>query len=174
MEEKKETKLVKALRKDYKELYVKEYTTGWREQRLIRNIELGIMSLKNTEEYISQELDKAREEGYKKGRNKIDKSTPEEEIEESVWDMLEREEDGYIKEISYYWQKNGHKHIEIEIVPNEPDEPEKVYVDPIVPNFTEELSWPVEYKTRKQVKEMFKDTKKLIKKILQCNKQRRV
>lgn len=63
MEEKKETKLVKALRKDYKELYVKEYTTGWREQRLIRNIELGIMSLKNTEEYISQELDRAREEG---------------------------------------------------------------------------------------------------------------
>lgn len=62
--EKKETKLVEALRKDYKELYVKEYTTGWREQRLLRNIELGIMSLRNTEKYISQELSKAREEGF--------------------------------------------------------------------------------------------------------------
>ena len=40
----------------------------------------------------------------------------------------------------------------------EENEPEKVYVEPIVPNFTEELSAPVEYKTRKQVKEMFKDT----------------
>lgn len=61
--EEEETKLIKALRKDYKELYVKEYTTGWRDQRLMRNIELGIMSLKNTEEYIEEELDKAREEG---------------------------------------------------------------------------------------------------------------
>ena len=69
--EKKETELVKALRKDFKELYVKEYTTGWREQRFIRNIELGIMSLKNTEKYISQELDKAREEGKKDLANEI-------------------------------------------------------------------------------------------------------
>jgi len=65
--EKKETKLVKALRKDFKELYVKEYTTGWREQRFIRNIELGIMSLKNTEKYISEELDKARREYFSMG-----------------------------------------------------------------------------------------------------------
>lgn len=32
----------------------------------------------------------------------------------------------------------------------EENEPEKVYVDPIVPNFTEELSAPVEYKTKKE------------------------
>ncbi len=63
--EKKETKLVEALMKDFAELYVKEYITNWREGRLVRNLELGTMSLKNTEEYISQELDKAREEGRK-------------------------------------------------------------------------------------------------------------
>jgi hypothetical protein len=68
--EKKETKLVEALRKDYKQLYVKEYTTRWREERFIRTIELGIMSLKNSEEYISQELDKAREEGFNDGVEK--------------------------------------------------------------------------------------------------------
>ena len=38
------------------------------------------------------------------------------------------------------------------------NEPEKVYVDPIVPNFTEELSAPVEYRTREEIKERFKDT----------------
>ena len=69
--EKKETKLVEALRKDYKQLYVKEYTTRWREERFIRNIELGIMSLKNSEEYISEELSKAREEGRKEVINEL-------------------------------------------------------------------------------------------------------
>jgi len=63
--EKKESELIRALREDYEKLYIKEYTTGWREQRLIRNIELGIMSLENTERYISRELDKAREEGMR-------------------------------------------------------------------------------------------------------------
>ena len=48
-------------------------------------------------------------------------------------------------------------HLNSQAQPEE-NEPEKVYVEPIVPNFTEELSAPVEYKTRKQVKEMFKDT----------------
>ena len=48
-------------------------------------------------------------------------------------------------------------HLNSQAQPEE-NEPEKVYVDPIVPNFTGELSAPVEYKTREQVKEMFKDT----------------
>ena len=42
----------------------------------------------------------------------------------------------------------------------EENEPEKVYVDPIVPNFTEELSAPVEYKTKEEVKRMFEPEKK--------------
>tara|TARA_R110000868_G_scaffold15413_1_gene70306 strand:+ start:168 stop:422 length:255 start_codon:yes stop_codon:yes gene_type:complete len=47
-------KLVKALQKDFEELYVKEFTTAWKENRLIRNIELGIMRLDNTEKYIAR------------------------------------------------------------------------------------------------------------------------
>lgn len=46
-------KLVRALQKDFEELYVKEFTTAWKENRLIRNIELGIMRLDNTEKYIA-------------------------------------------------------------------------------------------------------------------------
>ena len=41
-------KLVEALRKDFHELYVKEYTTDWQVKRLVRDIELGIMPLTNT------------------------------------------------------------------------------------------------------------------------------
>ena len=46
-------KLVRALQKDFETLYVKEFTTAWKENRLIRNIELGIMRLENTEKYIA-------------------------------------------------------------------------------------------------------------------------
>ncbi|HQJ73774.1 MAG TPA: hypothetical protein PLW74_02710 [Candidatus Dojkabacteria bacterium] len=46
-------KLREALKKDFKELYVKEYTTGWKEQRFLRNTELNIMSLENTKKYIN-------------------------------------------------------------------------------------------------------------------------
>jgi hypothetical protein len=46
-------KLREALKKDFKELYVKEYTTGWKEQRFLRNTELNIMSLENTIKYIN-------------------------------------------------------------------------------------------------------------------------
>lgn len=46
-------KLREALKKDFKELYVKEYTIGWKEQRFLRNIELNIMSLENTKKYIN-------------------------------------------------------------------------------------------------------------------------
>lgn len=46
--------LQRALQKDFEELYVKEFTTAWKENRLIRNIELGIMRLDNTEKYIAR------------------------------------------------------------------------------------------------------------------------
>ena len=49
-------KLVRALQEDFKKLYVKEYTTDWKEQRYIRNIELGIMRFDNLEKFISQLL----------------------------------------------------------------------------------------------------------------------
>lgn len=47
-------KLVRALQADFKALYVKEFTTNWRAERLIRNLELGVMQLKNTEKYIAK------------------------------------------------------------------------------------------------------------------------
>ena len=41
-------KLRQALRKDFDKLYVKEFATDWQMQRLLRNIEIGVMSLENT------------------------------------------------------------------------------------------------------------------------------
>lgn len=57
-------KLVRALQADFKELYQKEFTTSYKEQRLIRNIELGIMRLKNTEKLIAQQAKEAYKKGY--------------------------------------------------------------------------------------------------------------
>lgn len=59
MENKKpDIELVRALQKDFNALYVKEFTMGWKEYRFVRNIELGVMSLKNTEKYIQKLLSK--------------------------------------------------------------------------------------------------------------------
>jgi hypothetical protein len=52
-----------ALRKDFKKLYVKEYTTGWKDQRFIRNIELSIMGFDNLVDFISQLLSERYEQG---------------------------------------------------------------------------------------------------------------
>lgn len=49
-------KLVRALQKDFNALYVSQFTTAWKENRLIRNMELGIMSLDNLEAYINSQL----------------------------------------------------------------------------------------------------------------------
>jgi len=43
-----EAKLREALKKDFRKLYVKEYTTTWEVERLIRGLEIDAMSLKNT------------------------------------------------------------------------------------------------------------------------------
>lgn len=45
-------KLVRALQADFKRLYVKEFTSDWQAQRLVRNLELGVMELPNTETLI--------------------------------------------------------------------------------------------------------------------------
>jgi len=36
-----------ALKKDFRELYVKEFSTMWKMERTVREIEIGIMSLNN-------------------------------------------------------------------------------------------------------------------------------
>lgn len=45
-------KLRKALMKDFESLYVKEFTTDWKVQRLIRQVEIGLMPLTNTMELL--------------------------------------------------------------------------------------------------------------------------
>lgn len=42
-----ETKLKEALKKDFQKLYVKQFTTNWEAQRLIRETEIDVMSLHN-------------------------------------------------------------------------------------------------------------------------------
>jgi len=55
--------------KDYNKLYVKEYTTTWREERIVRKVEIDIMSFENTIESIisllSKEEEVIRKEGVK-------------------------------------------------------------------------------------------------------------
>jgi len=42
-----EDKLKEALKKDFQKLYVKQFTTNWREERIVRDIEIDVMSLHN-------------------------------------------------------------------------------------------------------------------------------
>lgn len=55
----KRVELVKALQKDFNTLYVKEFTTAYKANRLVRNIEISIMRLDNVEKLIT--------EAYKQG-----------------------------------------------------------------------------------------------------------
>lgn len=50
--DKPDIKLVRALQKDFKELYHPKYTASHKEKQMLINIELGIMQLKNLERYI--------------------------------------------------------------------------------------------------------------------------
>jgi len=43
-----EITLREALKKDFRKLYVKEYTTTWEAERIVRELEIDIMSLDNT------------------------------------------------------------------------------------------------------------------------------
>jgi hypothetical protein len=46
--------LKEALIKDFKQLLQKEFTTDWKIQRMVRELEIGVMSLDNTEALINQ------------------------------------------------------------------------------------------------------------------------
>lgn len=50
-----------ALKRDWRTLYVKEFTTNWREQRLIRETEIDVMSLENLLALIKEECRKETE-----------------------------------------------------------------------------------------------------------------
>jgi len=64
-----------ALEKDFEKLYVKEYTTGWKEQRYLRNIEIGIMGFDNLERFISQLLDERKREVLEEAKKIIDEES---------------------------------------------------------------------------------------------------
>ena len=50
-----------ALKKDFNNLYQKEYTTDFKEKRLIRNTEIDIMSLDNLDQHTANTWNEARE-----------------------------------------------------------------------------------------------------------------
>lgn len=51
--------LIDALDRDFRKLYVKEFTTTWNEERMHRRLELEVMSLENTETYVHQAVEDA-------------------------------------------------------------------------------------------------------------------
>ena len=53
-ENKRLEKLKSALVKDFKSLYVVEFTTDWYSQRIIRTVEINVMSLENTFTYLAK------------------------------------------------------------------------------------------------------------------------
>ena len=54
-------KVKEALKKDFEVLYQKEFTTDWRAQRIIRELEINVMGLTNLEKAISQSVLEERE-----------------------------------------------------------------------------------------------------------------
>jgi hypothetical protein len=54
-------KLQKALIKDFKVLYQKEFTTDWQAQRFVRELEIGVMGLDNLEALFNSNLKEERE-----------------------------------------------------------------------------------------------------------------
>ena len=48
----KETELKEALKKDFRKLYVKEFSAFWERERLVREIEIDLMRLRNTLELL--------------------------------------------------------------------------------------------------------------------------
>lgn len=66
-------KLKKALIKDFEELHVKEFSTTWKLERMVRNVEINMMSFDNLRRLISAEIDKTADERTKTRWNGGDK-----------------------------------------------------------------------------------------------------
>lgn len=58
-------KFRKALYEDFRTLYVPGFTTTWKEERMVRELEIDIMLFDHVRDYIRQVSDKAYEDGYK-------------------------------------------------------------------------------------------------------------
>lgn len=58
MADKRLLQLKEALKKDFRKLYVREFTTNWEIQRLLREIEIDVMDLDNTLSLFSDKVKK--------------------------------------------------------------------------------------------------------------------
>lgn len=94
-----------ALEKDFEKLYVKEYTTGWKEQRYLRNIEIGIMGFDNLERFISQLLSESKEKAKIEVLEKV--------LEKKTNYEMEREEHGYRVTLEYVLADDIKKEIKL-------------------------------------------------------------
>lgn len=47
-------KIKEALKKDFRKLYVKEFTANWKNTRLVREVEIDVMSLVNLEALLAK------------------------------------------------------------------------------------------------------------------------
>lgn len=54
MRKKIESKIKEAIKKDFNILYQKEFTTDWKEQRLVRELEINVMSFPNLLKELEQ------------------------------------------------------------------------------------------------------------------------
>lgn len=64
-------KIVEALKKDFRNLYVKDFTYTWETERLIRELEIDVMSLENLQALfpdVEEIRRQAFEDGYTKGQ----------------------------------------------------------------------------------------------------------
>ena len=57
-----EEQIKEAVRKDFHKLYVKQFTTGWKEQRFLRDIEIGVMSFDSLTNLIQAEKEQYLDE----------------------------------------------------------------------------------------------------------------
>lgn len=55
-------RLREALKQDFNNLYVKQFTTDWQTQRLVRQTEIDIMALENLDRAINRYLDEVMQE----------------------------------------------------------------------------------------------------------------
>lgn len=68
-----EDSIREAMVKDFKELYQKEFTTDWKAQRFVRELEIRIMGVSNIGKLIAHQKALSRAEVLEEVRGKIEK-----------------------------------------------------------------------------------------------------
>lgn len=63
--------LREALKKDWRKLYVKEFTTNWQAERIVRETEIDIMSFEALEKLLADREIASRIDGMKQARSRV-------------------------------------------------------------------------------------------------------